>query len=67
MNCSIFDLYNQDVDEVIMTINFYLLLGEEEENTQTQTQTTTKAPTQPVQNKEVRIRVNDATATGGWF
>lgn len=67
LNCSIFDIFNQDVDEVIMIINYYLLLGEEEENTQKQSTTKTKAPTRPAASKEVRIKVNDATASGGWF
>ena len=65
MNCSVFQIYDQDTDEVIMTINFYILLGEEEPTTRT-----TTAPTyKPVEkkNKDERIRVNDATATGGWF
>lgn len=63
MNCSMFDLYKQDIDEVIMTINFYLMLGEEENAKPT----TTKAPMKPAAKNQNRIRVNDATATGGWF
>lgn len=62
LGCNLFDLYDQDTDEVIMTINFYILLGEQEE-----TQTTTASTKKTVAKKEQRIRVNDATATGGWF
>lgn len=62
MGCTMFDLFNQDTDEVIMTINFYLILGEEEP-----TQTTTAPTVKLVSKKQKRIRVNDATATGGWF
>lgn len=57
LNCNPFLVFDQDTDEVIMTINFYIELG----NMQ---------PEQPVQlkaKKEERIRVNDKTATGGWF
>ena len=64
LGCSPFDIFNQDVDEVIMTINFYIILGEQEENTQT-TAPTSKPVIKP--KKEERIRVNDATATGGWW
>lgn len=61
LGCSMFDIYNQDLDEVIMTINFFNQLGDEEP-----TQTT--APTyKPVPKKEERIKVNDKTATGGWW
>jgi hypothetical protein len=66
MNCSVFDIYDQDTDEVIMTINYYILLGEEEENQHT-TKTTAHAWTKHADKKTERIRVNDATATGGWF
>lgn len=62
MGCNMFDLFNQDTDEVIMTINYYLILGEEETPEQT-----IKPTHKPVPNKQERIRVNDATATGGWF
>lgn len=30
LNCSPFEIFDQDVDEVIMLINFYLKLGETE-------------------------------------
>jgi len=55
LNCSPFEIFNQDTDEVIMLINFYIRLGDE------------KHETNIASNKEVRIRVNDKTATGGWF
>ncbi len=64
MNTSPFELYNQDVDEVIMTINFYIALGAEQRQ-QGAIQKTNK--TQTAKSKQERIRVNDATATGGWF
>lgn len=55
MNCSPFDVFEQDTDEVIMIINFYIELGTE------------KSYTSTGKKKEERIRVNDKTATGGWF
>jgi len=63
MGCNMFDIFNQDTDEVIMTINYYLILGEEE----APEQTTIKPTYKPKPKKDERIRVNDATATGGWF
>ena len=66
MGCNMFDLFNQETDEVIMTINFYILLGEEEPEPE---QKTTTPKYKPVAKKKTdeRIRVNDATATGGWW
>ena len=58
-----FEIFNKDTDEVIMTINYYIALGD----TQTETVEATQSGTQYSNNKEVRIRVNDKTATGGWF
>ena len=55
MNCSPFVVFEQDTDEVIMIINFYIELGNE--------QPAKKAE----RKKQDRIRVNDKTATGGWF
>lgn len=60
--CSPFELFEQDCDEVVMTINYYILLGEE---TPTDTTTTPTYKSKPKQ--EERIRVNDKTATNGWF
>lgn len=57
LNCSIFEIFNQDCDEVIMLINFILLLGEE---------ATAETPAK-INNKDKRIKVNDKTASGGWF
>lgn len=59
LNCSPFEILAQDMDEVIMMINFYLALGNENRNVKTKGVTVPK--------KEQRIRVNDDTATGGWF
>ena len=64
LNTSPFEVFNQDVDEVIMMINFYIGLGAEHRQ-QEQIQKTNK--TQTENGKPKRIRVNDATATGGWF
>ena len=64
MNCSMFDILNQHVDDVILIINFYLELGEQET---AQEKTDIKTPIKPVAKGQKRIRVNDATATGGWF
>lgn len=58
LNTSIFEVFEQDVDEVIMLINFYLAYGQKTSNTPT---------TASGAKKEQRIRVNDKTATGGWF
>lgn len=57
MNCSPFEIFDREVDEVITIINFYIELG-------------ANANTDSVSNinsKETRIRVNDKTATGGWW
>lgn len=50
-----FDIFDREIDEVILMINFYIELGKENQATVTS------------QHKEERIRVNDKTATGGWF
>ena len=63
LNCSPFDVFEQDVDEVIMIISFYIALGENDEHKTHEKTTHVK----PVAKKNERIRVNDATATGGWF
>lgn len=52
-----FDLFKQDVDEVIMLINYYIEKGND-------------APAKPQAGgakREERIKVNDKTATGGWW
>lgn len=58
LNCSPFDVFQQDTDEVIMLINFYIEMGEKNEN---------NMPANVTPKAEKRIRVNDKTATGGWF
>lgn len=62
LNCNPFEIFNQDCDEVIMLINFYIALGDEENTTEL-----TPAPEMRAASKEKRIKVNDKTATGGWF
>lgn len=61
LNCNPFEIFNQDCDEVIMLINFYLALGDNAE--------TSKNTYKPPKNasKTKRIRVNDKTASGGWY
>lgn len=58
MNCSPFVVFEQDTDEVIMLINFYIQLNDNAE---------TVKPAPATKSGETRIRVNDKTATGGWF
>ena len=59
LGISPFEIFDRDVDDVIMIINFYIELGAYESTNPKQI-----ANTNP---KETRIRVNDKTATGGWF
>lgn len=59
-----FDLFAQDTDEVIMLLNYYILKGENAPKAEARPQ----ARAAHVKPKgEQRIRVNDKTATGGWF
>ena len=60
MNCSPFSVLEQDTDEVIMIINYYIELADSGE-IQADSGSSVKL------HKEARIRVNDKTATGGWF
>lgn len=60
LNISVFEIFNQDCDEVIMLINYYILLGDEKEGQVSNKNT-------KVSKNNQRIRVNDDTATGGWF
>jgi hypothetical protein len=53
-----FSVLQQEKDEVIMLINYFILKGDEN------TKTTAPAPTE---RKEERKRVNFKTASGGWF
>lgn len=61
LHVSPFELFAQDCDEVIMLINYYLILSEHPQETKA-------AKAMPkTAGKEQRIRVNDKTATNGWF
>lgn len=60
LHLSPFEIFEQDCDEVIMLINFYLILGNEQNESK-------PVPKVKSAKKEERIRVNDKTATGGWF
>lgn len=51
-----FELFKQDAAEVIMLINYYILKSDITD------EQPSKAP-----NGEKRIRVNDKTASGGWY
>lgn len=64
LNTDPFSIFEQDVDEVIMIINFYIELGAEQKQQSPQPKAN---KTQTAKGKQERIRVNDATATGGWF
>ena len=59
LNCSPFEVLDQDVDEVIMLINFYLRLGSSKGDA--------AKPLHKGKKKVRRVRVYDKTATGGWF
>ena len=59
VKCGPFEIFAQDVDEVIMLINFYLRIGKENPE---------KLNSQPrAKNGVIRVKVNDNTASGGWF
>lgn len=53
-----FEILSKDKDEVIMVLNYYIEKGFNSNSAQ--------AATKPARNAE-RIRVNDKTASGGWF
>ena len=63
LHVSPFDIMDREFDEVIMLINFYIILAE---NAPKQQKGGAIAQKTAHMNKE-RIRVNDKTATGGWF
>lgn len=63
LHCSPFEIFDQDMDEVIMMINFYLIMAEKGTGTHTNTKTTKMN----IKKKEQRIHVDDKSATGGWF
>lgn len=52
-----FDLFQQDTEEVIMIINYYIHAKPQAAATQSRKKG----------NAPVRVRVNDKTATGGWY
>ena len=56
-NLSPFDLFKQEIDEVIMIVNY--LVEKSSDNHVNHQNSYSK--------KEERIRVNDRTATGGWY
>ena len=56
---TVFDVLKQDMDDVIMLINYYIERGADRDSA-TPPQTGGK-------KREERIRVNDKTATGGWW
>lgn len=63
LHISPFELFQQDVDEVILLINFYIRIGKDKPKK-------TNIPTAKKPSKyddNVRIHVNDKTATGGWY
>ena len=52
-----FEIFNADIDEVIMLINYQIEKGKD----------LSKSHHETYQKQEERIRVNDKTATGGWY
>lgn len=60
--CSPFELLKQDCDEVIMIINYYIELGENQPN-----ENNISSTKNTVEKTQQRIKVNDETATGGWY
>lgn len=59
-----FEMFNQDADEVIMLLNYHIGLAAEKKEIPAQSAT---APHHAGAEKVKRIKVNDRTATGGWF
>lgn len=55
LNISPFSIMKEDKDEVIMLMNYFIEKGEEQPESKS------------VKSKNERVRVNDDTATGGWF
>ena len=56
-NMTPFDLFRQDTEEVIMIINYYIHAKPQAAAKQSRKKG----------NAPVRVRVNDKTATGGWY
>lgn len=61
-NLSPFDVMRQEKDDVIMLINYFIQKGERTD-TESKTETVKKRNGKKVE----RVRVNDKTASGGWF
>lgn len=55
LNISPFSIMKEDKDEVIMLMNYFIEKSEEQPESKS------------VKSKNERVRVNDDTATGGWF
>ena len=53
-----FEFFSQETDEVIMLLNYYIEKGDTAGQ---------QAPHGTKPRGEQRIKVNDRTATGGWF
>lgn len=58
-----FELFKQDAEDVIMLLNFYIEKSEETPQAGNEGRKTTAKQS----DKPVRVRVTDATATGGWY
>lgn len=58
-----FEIFKADVEDVIMLLNFYIEKSEEAPQTGNEGHKTAAKQS----NKPVRVRVNDKTATGGWY
>lgn len=54
-----FEIFEQNTDEVIMLINYYIEKGNDAPPAADKSQKNT--------GKSERVRVNDKTATGGWY
>lgn len=52
-----FDLFKQDADEVIAIINYFIEKGKDSPH----------AVNTGAETRVERVRVNDKTATGGWW
>lgn len=59
-NVTPFEVLKQDKDEVIMLVNYFIEKAEFEDDD-------TRVADPKPKGKNERIRVNDKTATGGWF
>lgn len=57
-HCTPFEVLEQDIDDFIIVANYIISLGKTSNEHST---------TKNVNKKETRIKVNDKTATGGWF